>query len=258
MTERITTNDPEDPEMNAIPYDTQKQEWDGYEGDESFGVARRPRRQFLNWRSAGLIAVIVGAACFYAGVRVEKGQLSSSSSGTALSAASGRSGAASRFAGAGGGASASRAGGSGRSGTAGASGASSASGASTSGATGGFAGAGGGLAAAFGGGAGATFGTVGSIGKNALYVTDTSGNTVKVTLSSVTKVTKSEGVSRKAVRPGDTVIVSGVKNSKGSLVATSVSDSGSRASATGSSGGSSGSGGASSAVNSLFGSGSGG
>ena len=59
---------------------------------------------------------------------------------------------------------------------------------------------------------GATFGTVSSISGNSLYITEASGNTVKVTLSSATKVTKNVGVGKKAVRPGDTVVVAGAKN----------------------------------------------
>jgi hypothetical protein len=74
---------------------------------------------------------------------------------------------------------------------------------------------------------------------------------VKVMLSSATNVTKSQAVSKSALRPGDTVVVQGVKGSSGSISATSVSDTGARAGAGGSSG--SGSGGAGAAVNSLFG-----
>jgi hypothetical protein len=77
-----------------------------------------------------------------------------------------------------------------------------------------------------GDGASASIGTVSSIDGNVIYLTDTSGNTVKVKLSSATKVTKSESVSKTAVRPGDTVAVQGVKGSNGTVTATSVSDSG--------------------------------
>ena len=56
---------------------------------------------------------------------------------------------------------------------------------------------------------GATFGTVSSISGDSLYITEASGNTVKVTLSSATKVTKNVTVGKKAVRPGDTVVVAG-------------------------------------------------
>lgn len=65
------------------------------------------------------------------------------------------------------------------------------------------------------------------------------------------------------MHPGDTVIVSGLKGSGGTISATSVNDTGARdgsgsGGGSGASGSSGGSGGASSAVNSLFGAGSGG
>jgi Domain of unknown function (DUF5666) len=117
-----------------------------------------------------------------------------------------------------------------------------------------------GFRAAFGGAGpgGSTFGTVSSISGNSLFVTDTSGNTVKVTVSSATKVTKNIGVGKKAVRPGDLVVVSGAKGSNGTVSATTVSDSGASPAAGGGSGSSgssrSGSSG-SAAVNQLFGGG---
>jgi hypothetical protein len=235
MTERVTSNDPEETQMNAISYETPEKDWHAHPEEDTFGLPGRPRRQFFNRKSAALVAVIVGAVCFYAGVRVEKGQLSSSSSSASGAAgragAAGAAGAGARFAGAGAGVGAA---------------------ARFAGAAGGFGGSGGG---------GATFGTVSSINHNTLYVTDATGNTVKVSLSPVTKVSKSVGVSRKAVRPGDTVVILGVKNSKGALIAASVSDSGARASGAGGGGGGaggSGGGSGSSALGSLFGSGGGG
>jgi hypothetical protein len=97
----------------------------------------------------------------------------------------------------------------------------------TAGARGGF---GGGFAGGAGGGANASIGTVSSVDGSTIYLTDTSGNTVKVKLSSSTKVTKSESVSGTSVRPGDTVVIQGVKASNGTITATSVSDSGASAS----------------------------
>ena len=61
--------------------------------------------------------------------------------------------------------------------------------------------------------------------KVTIYLTDPTGNTVKVTLSSSTKLTKSLNVSKSSLHPGDTIVVQGVKNSSGTIVATSVSDS---------------------------------
>ena len=129
----------------------------------------------------------------------------------------------------------------------------------------------GGFAARFGGGAGggagASFGTVASVKGETIYVTDTSGNTVKVKVTPSTKITKNQTVSRHAIRPGDTIIVTGGSGSGPSTTAATITDSGNRAGATGGgsgagsgSSGSSGSGGGTggggnSAVGSLFSSG---
>ncbi len=231
--------------MHAIPYDSPQEDWDRYEeGESDEPLPGRPRRQFFNRRSAALFAVVVGAVCFYAGVRVEKSQLSSSTS-TALPSSTG-AGAGART---------------------GAAGAGSRAGAAAASAGRGFGGGGGGAAAfaGAGGGAGgsASFGTVSGISGDTFFITESSGNTVKVKLSSATKITKSVTVGKSAVRPGDTVVIRGL-NSNGTVSATSISDSGAVLSAFGggSSGaggsGSGGSGNASSAVSSLFGSGSGG
>jgi hypothetical protein len=77
---------------------------------------------------------------------------------------------------------------------------------------------------------------------------------VKVTLSPATKVTKSEGVPAKAVRPGDTVVVQGLRSTRGTVEAATVSDTGAGG-ASGAGTARSRSGSASSAVGSLFGSG---
>ena len=113
-------------------------------------------------------------------------------------------------------------------------------------------------APAGGGGGNSSFGTISAVNGNTLFLTDASGNTVKVAVSSATTITKSLGVSARSVHPGDTVIVSGLKGSNGTISATTVNDTGDRSAASGSSGSSSSSGSASSAVSSLFGSGSGG
>jgi hypothetical protein len=131
------------------------------------------------------------------GVRIEKGQLSSSTS----SAATATTGAGAT-AGAGAGATA-RAG------------------------AGGFSGAGG-----FGGGVGAggnaSAGTIASVNGNTIYLTESSGNTVKVKLASSTALTKSLSVSKNSLDPGDTVVVQGAKASNGTITASSISDSGAR------------------------------
>jgi hypothetical protein len=189
--------------MSAVPYDSHEQGWDATDQEPSMTPAR-PRRRFFNRRSAALAAVITCAAGFYAGIRVEKNQLASTASAATTSA------------------------------TGAAAGTRTGAGAGGAGAAGGLAGRFGGGGAS-GGGGGASLGTISSVNGKTIYLTDTTGNTVKVTLSSSTKLTKSLGVSTSALHPGDTVVIQGVKNSGGALVATSVSDSGARAAGTGSS-----------------------
>jgi hypothetical protein len=211
--------------MSTVSYDAAERDWDPEEPAQP--LPRRPRRQFFNRKSAALVALITCAAGFYAGVRVEKGQVSSSSTALRLPGATGAAAGAART-------------GASRTGAAGAAGAtrSGAAGAARTGGAPGFAGgAGGGFA-----GGNASVGTVASVNGKTIVLTETSGNTVKVQLSPSTKITKNQSVSRHAVRPGDTIIVQGAPNSKGTTVAASVTDSG--ASSTGS--GSSSSGGSSS------------
>ncbi|MCW2968876.1 MAG: hypothetical protein JWO23_3 [Solirubrobacterales bacterium] len=179
--------------MSAIPYDSQPQDSDA--GQQDFAMPGRPRRRFFNRKSAALAAAITCAAGFYGGVRVEKSQLSGATTAALPSAAP--------------------------------------SGASSQGSAGAGAGARAGFLGAGRGGGNATIGAVSSVNGNTIYLTDTSGNTVKVTLSSATKVTKSVGVSRASVRPGDTVVIQGLKSSNGTVTATSVSDSGATAARTG-------------------------
>jgi hypothetical protein len=217
---------------SAIQYeDDREEQWDGTD-DETPALPGRPRRQFFNRYSAALLALITCAIGFLVGIRVEKSQVSSST-GTARGFTL-----PAALAGSGAGSSAR----------------------GTSSAAGG----------AFGG-ANASIGTISSVNGNTIYITDTSGNTVKVTLSSATKITKSLGVSKHSLRPGDSVVIRGLKNSSGKVSATSISDSGasnagsgatgsSGSSGSGGSGGSSGSGGSggssgNAAVNQLFGSG---
>lgn len=217
--------------MSAVPYEHDREEPPFDDDDQTLALPGRPRRRWLTGGSAALLALITCAIGFYVGIRVEKGQVSNTG-GTARaftpSALGGRS-----------------------------TGTSSAAGESRSGtsrAPGGAGFPGGGFGAG-----NASFGTISSVSGNTIYISDASGNTVKVTLSSATKVTKSLGVSKHSLRPGDTVVVRGVKNSSGKVSATSISDSGASsvgASATG--GGSSNGSAGNPAVNSLFGSGRGG
>jgi hypothetical protein len=171
-------------------------------------LPRRPRTRLLTPLTVALMLVLFAACGFVGGVLVQKGQASSSS--TVLGAA------------------ASRAGLGGDTGASGAAGAR----------AGGF---GGRFAGLFGGGAGAggastpTIGTVTNINGDKLYVTTTAGTMVEVVTTPESKVTKSESVGRRAIHPGDSVVVSGLAASNGTVTASAVSDSGS-SSASGASG----------------------
>ena len=55
-----------------------------------------------------------------------------------------------------------------------------------------------------------------------LYVEDNSGSTVKVKLTSNSKVTRTASSHASSIHPGDTVIVQGTKGSTGAVTATSV------------------------------------
>jgi hypothetical protein len=241
--------------MNTIAYDRRDPELD-QDGSEfqDQPLPRRPRRNFFNRRSAALVALLTCAAGFYAGVRVEKGQIASTpvTLGASGSTASG---------------SGARAGATGATGASGASGASGTSAAASRTASAGGASGAGGFAARFGAAGGAagantSLGTVSTVNGKTLVVAEASGNTVKVNLSSA-KITKSQSVGRSAIHPGDTVVIEGVPNKSGTVVAATVSDSGAGRAAGGFGAAASGSGasgagassstsGSSSAVGSLF------
>jgi hypothetical protein len=144
----------------------------------------RPRRRLLAPLPLALLGVLLLVCGFIGGVLVEKSQTSSSSS-------TGTSSLASRFTalrGAGG---------------------------STGG--GGFAGRLGGLAG------GATIGEVSYISGSTLYVTNTEGNTVKVTTSPASSITKTVKADLHGIHPGETVVVRGAKGSDGAVSAESIS-----------------------------------
>jgi len=235
--------------VNTVTTERPDEGWEGYQDEGTEQLPRRPRRQFFNRRSAALGALITCAIGFYAGVRVEKGQLASSggtSLSTGLTSAAGR-GTTGRTGASG------RTGATGRSGAASlfGSGGSSARSGAFGGGSGGFAGAG-----AFGaaGGGSATVGTVASVSGKTIDVTETSGNTVKVNLNSATKISKTQSARKSAIHPGDTIVVEGVSGSGGTVSAASVTDSGNRTSGSTSSGSGSGSGstGSGSGIKSLF------
>jgi len=70
---------------------------------------------------------------------------------------------------------------------------------------------------------GATTGTVTSVSGSTLYVTNSSGNLVKVTVGSTATVNRNAKSSLASLQVGDTVVVQGSKASDGSVTATSVS-----------------------------------
>jgi hypothetical protein len=163
----------------------------------------RPRRRLLAPAPLALLGVLLLACGFIGGVLVEKGQ-ATSSSGSAASGAGSRLAAALRSAGA--------------------------SGASASGgvaAGGGSAAASSGFPGRFGSGAGgasgATIGEVSYIAGSTLYVSDAEGNTVKVTTSAASSITKTVKADVHGIHPGETVVVRGVKGSNGVVSASSVS-----------------------------------
>jgi hypothetical protein len=70
--------------------------------------------------------------------------------------------------------------------------------------------------------AGATVGTVTVISGKTLYLTSTSGAIVKATLTGSTTYSRNATATKASLKPGDTAIVQGTKNSAGVVVATSV------------------------------------
>jgi Domain of unknown function (DUF5666) len=197
------THPPDHPGSPREPFD---EIHDGPDTEADAKVVRRPRRRVFTARSAPVFGLLLAAAGFLVGVDVEKARTSPSS--TASTVAARRSGFPTGAAATPGGF-----GGAGARGTTGAAGAAPA---------GGFPGGGGGG----GGGGNSSVGEITSVSGRTLYLKETSGTTVKVTLPSVAKLSKSVMVPAGSLRPGDTVTVQGLQGSTGTIVATSVSDSG--------------------------------
>jgi hypothetical protein len=162
------------------------------EPEEVDELPPRPRRRLLTPIPLALLAVLLIAGGFIGGVEIQKGEESSASAGGATA------GAASRFAALRGGAAGTGAGKT---------------------ATGGGAGGGPGAGA---GGSRPTTGTVAYLAGNTLYVTNPEGNTVKVTTSAATSVTKSVKTKVNGIHPGETVTVTGA-TSGGAVSAESIS-----------------------------------
>jgi hypothetical protein len=145
----------------------------------------RPRRRLLAPLPVALLAALMAAGGFVAGVLVERGQ-SGSSSPSAVGSELAR-----RFAGV-----------SGR----------------ENGGAGGFAGLAGGGA----GTGGATAGQVAFVHDGTLYVTTAEGNTVKVTTSRASTVTKTVKTGVRSIHPGETVVVTGPAAANGAIDAESI------------------------------------
>jgi hypothetical protein len=188
-----TSDTPYDPDPNLAPaHEADEDDWDD--------VPITPRARVP--RPTKLLAVLVVAAVAFAGGVFSQRHWGSTSQG---GSAGGNSTAAARFSGAGGLArqgSARRIGGGFGAGT------------------GGTSGTGGGAA---GGLADATIGQVAYLKGATLYVTDASGNIVKVSVAKGTPVTKSVSTGLKGVRPGDTVVIRGTRAGNGTVSARSVS-----------------------------------
>jgi hypothetical protein len=181
------------------PYE-EGEEWP----EEPTELPPRPRRRLLgtdaNPIALGLLAILLLACGFIGGVLVEKGETSSgSSAGSTASLAS-------RFAALRGGTSAS--------------GAHSSTGAAAGAGGSGFAGA---FAGASGSGTRPTAGTVAYLAGSTLYVTSSEGNTVKVTTSPATSVSKTVKAKVTGIHPGETVTVTGTSGSSGAVSAESIS-----------------------------------
>ncbi len=159
--------------------------------EEPVELPPRPRRRLLSPVPLALFGVLITACGFIGGVLVEKGQASTSSSSGGTSAL------ASRFA------------------------ALRGSGSST-GASGASTGASGGFAGRAGGAGGATAGQVAYLSGSTLYVTTAEGNTVKVTTSPATSVTKTVKATVAGIHPGETVTITGATSSNGAVSAESI------------------------------------
>lgn len=191
---------------------------------EAEALPRRPRRRLLTPLPLALAAVLLAALGFIGGVLVEKGQGSSPSSASAGAA----SGFASRLrAAAGTGAGRFAAG-------------------SSAGARAGSSGA---------GFARPTVGTVAYLEGSTLYVTNSEGDTVKVTTTQATGVTKSVKSAVSGIHPGESVTIAGSSGANGSISAESITVGSSAGGFAGLFGGRSRSSGSAGAEQSLFGSG---
>jgi hypothetical protein len=175
--EQLAVDEPHAPATEPLEQDT----W----LPDAEELPRRPRRRLLTPLPLALLGVLLIALGFIAGVLVEKGQGSSSSSSVAGTGG----GFASRL----------RALAGARSGSAPGSGTS---------AAGGF--------------TRPTAGTVAYLEGATLYVTNAEGDTIKVTTSAGTSVTKNVKSSVGAIHPGETVAVTGASSANGVVSAEAI------------------------------------
>jgi len=187
-----------EPEVDYEP-DEQESEW----LDDESELPRRPRRRLLTPIPLALLAVLLIACGFIGGVLVQKGQggTASPSGGASGGFPSGLVALRGAVPGTGAPGGASAAGGSGAKGGAGA-----------------FPAIGG-----AGSGGGVTTGEVAYVRGSTLYVTDSQGNTVKVSAAAGSKVTRTVSTKASSIHPGATVVVLGSKAKNGSISASSIS-----------------------------------
>ena len=184
------------PETGVLDYESVEED-EGWEEEPEL-LSRRPRRRLLAPIPLALIAVLLIACGFLAGVEVQKAQTSSTSgAGAGLASRLAAFGAGSPNA-----ASAGRAG--------------AAAGSGSTGAASAFPGAG-----RLGGAV--TTGEVSYVRGNTIYVANSQGNTVKVSTTAGSKVTKTVATHTNSIHPGDTVVVLGTQNKNGAISASSVS-----------------------------------
>jgi hypothetical protein len=176
-----------EPDVDYEPAE-QENEW----LDDESELPRRRRRRLLTPIPLALLAALLIVCGFIGGVLVQKGQ-----GGTASPSGSASGGFPSGLAALKG---AAPAGGSGAKGGASA-----------------FPGVGGASSG------GVTTGEVAYVRGNTLYVTDSQGNTVKVSAAAGSKVTKTVSTKAKSIHPGASVVVLGSKAKDGSISASSIS-----------------------------------
>jgi hypothetical protein len=175
-----------------------------YEDEPETGMPPRTRRRLVTPVTTGLVAVLLAAAGFIGGVEVQKGQGSGGGAGATANATPAAFGAA---------------------------------GGARAGGFGGGQGAAGGAAGGAGAAGNFTFGTVANKSGNTLYVTDSTGKTIRVQTTASSKITRTAANSVHGVYPGDTVVVQGSTASNGTIRATTVRATSKTAAASGGFGG---------------------